>query len=141
MWSRNVNGGRGVGRGGGDSFKHAFCPSQFGWDRLILGFRLIKLVTSKQLADWRTHKVWHFWTDLLSGSLCSRSRDVGVYISIPIHFYSPWSVCLASGVRTKLTHIMYIHYPSIPCFSFFLHKMLQLWTPDSLTDGRTDPSC
>jgi len=55
----------------------------------ILGFRLIKLVTSKQLADWRTHKVWHFWTDLLSGSLCSRSRDVGVYISIPIHFYSP----------------------------------------------------
>jgi len=22
----------------------------------ILGFRLIKLVTSKQLADWRTHK-------------------------------------------------------------------------------------
>jgi hypothetical protein len=32
----------------------------------------------------------------------------------------------------------YIIPPSLAFLSFFLHKMLQLWTPDSLTDGRTD---
>jgi hypothetical protein len=119
----------------------------------ILGFRLIELVTSKQRADWRTHKVWHFWTDLLSGSLSLFGVGVGcgayisIYLSIPIHFYSPWSVW-ASGVRTKTdTYIMYIHYPSIPFLSFLfaqnastLDTRLTHWR-NRQTDGWTHPSC
>jgi hypothetical protein len=101
----------------------------------ILGFRLIKLVTSKQLADWRTHKVWHFWTDLLSGFLWSRSRMWCIHIYPPsIFILHDRSGRLESGLNWHiLCHTLSPH----PFLSFCTKCFNSEHPTHSQTDGPT----